>query len=104
MDMATCGQCSARVPEDEIAYTPVGSYCKSCHVAETADIGRLERAFMRSTGWRQLIIGVVMIAIAIAILALGASGSSTIMLIPTGMLLGGLAECVLGISKLSSHP
>lgn len=104
MNTATCGQCGASVPAGEITYTPVGAYCKKCHVAETADVARLEREFMRSTGRRQLIIGIVMLAIGIAILSLGMSGSSTIMLIPTGMLLGGLVECVLGLGKLSSNP
>jgi hypothetical protein len=59
---------------------------------------------MRSIGRRQLVIGIVMLAIGIAILALGLSGGSSLVLIPTGMLIGGLVECVVGVSKLSSNP
>jgi hypothetical protein len=104
MTTATCGQCGSNVPVSDITYTPVGSYCKTCHLAETADVAKLERAFNRSTGTRQLIIGIVMLAIGIAVLSLGMSGSSQIMLIPTGLLIGGLIEAVLGLGKLSSNP
>jgi hypothetical protein len=104
MNSATCGKCGASVSADQIEYTLVGAYCKRCHVAETADVAQLERAFVRSTGRRQLIIGLVMLAIGIAILSLGQSGGSSIMLVPTGMLLGGIVECALGLSKLSSKP
>ncbi len=102
MSVATCGQCGNSVPVGEITYTPVGSYCKQCHVAETADMARHERAFLRSIGRRQLIIGIVMLVIGIAVLSLGMSGDSTIMLIPTGLLLGGIVECARGLSNLSS--
>ena len=92
------------MPYEEITFTPVGSYCKKCHVAETADSDKLERALLRSIGKRQLIIGIVMLAIGIAVLSLGMSGSSQIMVIPVGMLVGGLVEIALGWMKLSSNP
>jgi hypothetical protein len=100
----TCGQCGTSVPDSEITYTPVGSYCKSCHVAETADSAKLERALYRSIGRRQLIAGIVMLAIGSAVLALGVAGSSQIVIIPVGMLVGGLVEVALGWMKLSSNP
>ena len=104
MSVATCSQCGASVPYEEITFTPVGSYCKKCHVAETANSAELERALLRSIGRRQLIIGIVMLAIGSAILALGLSGSSQITVIPVGMLVGGLVETALGWMKLSSNP
>jgi|GEM_PF-6792630 len=103
MISATCSKCGVSVPADQIEYTLVGSYCKACHVTETGDVAQLERAFVRSAGRRQLIIGIVMLVIGIAILSLGLSGGSLV-LVPTGMLLGGLVECALGMSKLSSKP
>lgn len=97
----TCGQCGASVPDAEITYTPVGSYCKNCHVAEIKDSDKLERALLRSIGKRQLIVGIVMLVIGSAVLALGLSGSSQIMVIPVGLLVGGLVEIALGWTKLT---
>ena len=96
----TCGQCGASVPDAEITYTPVGSYCKSCHVAETHDADKLERALLRSIGKRQLLVGIVMLVIGTAVLALGLSGGQ-IVVIPVGLLVGGLVEIALGYMKLT---
>ena len=104
MTMATCSQCGTSVPASDITYTLVGSYCRSCHVNETADAARLERQFLRSIGRRQLIIGIVMLAIGGAILALGLGTDSTVVLVPAGMLLGGIVEIGRGFSNLSSSP
>ena len=104
VSVATCGQCGKSVPYEELTFTPVGSYCKTCHVAENKDSDKLERALYRSIGRRQLIVGIVMLAIGCTVLALGVAGSSQIMIIPVGMLVGGLVEIALGWMKLSSNP
>ena len=104
MSSATCGQCGATVPAGEIAYTPVGSYCRACHVAEQADAAVLERKLVRSIGIRRLIIGLVMLVIGGAILALGVAGGGNLIVIPTGFIIGGIVEIALGATKLSGDP
>ena len=104
MNDAICGQCGATVPADQLVRTLVGSYCRQCHHAEIADIPERHRAFMRSLGWRQLFVGLLMLVIGSAVLAIGVSGAGSLMVIPAGLLIGGVIEIILGVSKLSSNP
>src|SRR5690348_4525894 len=99
MNTATCDKCRSTVAFDQIQHTPVGAFCPSCQKAETVDTDRLERELRRSTGRRQLIAGVVMLAFGGGILMLGVSGGSLVV-VPTGMLIGGLYEVISGLSKL----
>jgi len=99
MNTATCSKCGTAVPADQIEYTLVGAFCRPCQQAETVDVDRLERELLRSTGRRQLIAGVIMLAFGVTILSLGLSGGSLV-IVPTGMLIGGLYEVGSGISKL----
>jgi hypothetical protein len=100
----TCMRCKAVVSPQLIDYLPDGAVCRTCLVAASSDpaaIERGERDLMRSMGRRSVFIGIVMLAIGITILALGASGGGQIMVIPVGMLIGGLVELARGASKLS---
>src|SRR5262245_3055483 len=99
MNTASCGTCGVVMPADQIELTVVGAYCRQCLVTETADSERLERELLRSTGRRQVIAGVIMLAFGITILSLGISGGA-IVLVPTGILVGGLFELVQGATKL----
>jgi hypothetical protein len=104
MNDMTCVRCKAVVSPQLIDFLEDGAVCRNCIIAEASNpaaIAKGERDLMRSMGWRQLIIGIVMLVIGIAILSLGLSGSGGIVLIPTGMLIGGVAEIAIGISKLS---
>lgn len=101
MSTAVCGQCGTTVPANEITYTPVGSYCRTCHVAETTDAAKLERELVRSIGIRHTVIGIVMLVLGGAIFALGVAGGGAIIVIPTGLVVGGGIELVYGITKLS---
>jgi hypothetical protein len=98
---ATCGQCGTAVPANEITYTLVGSYCRTCHVAETADAAKLERELVRSIGIRHTVIGIVMMVLGGLVLGLGVAGGGAIIMIPTGLLIGGAIELVYGVTKLS---
>ncbi len=102
----SCVRCKATVSPMLIDYLEDGAVCRTCIVAAASDpmeIARGHRALMVSMGRRSLIIGVVMLAIGIAVLALGISGGGTIMLIPTGFLVGGVVEIVRGATKLSGN-
>src|SRR4051812_8385013 len=100
----TCVRWKAGVSPQLIDYLDDGAVCRTCIIAAGSDpvaIERGERALMRSMGRRSVLIGSVMLAIGIAVLALGASGGSQIMVIPVGLLIGGLVELARGATKLS---
>lgn len=99
MNTATCDKCGQTVAFDQVQHTLVGAFCKPCQQADSVDADRLERELRRSTGRRQLIAGVIMLAFGGTILSLGLSGGSLV-IVPTGMLLGGLFEVGSGLSKL----
>ncbi len=102
MEDMTCVRCKAVVSPQLIDFLDDGAVCRSCIVKAESDpaaIARGERELLRSTGRRQLIAGVIMLAFGISILSLGLSGGSLVV-VPTGMLLGGLVECAMGLSKL----
>ena len=100
----TCVRCKQLVAARLIDYLDDGAVCRTCIVAANSDpmkIASGERALMVSMGRRSLFIGLVMVAIGIAVLALGLSGGGTIVLIPVGLLAGGVFEIVRGATKLS---
>ena len=100
----TCIRCKAMVSPQLIDFLEDGAVCRTCIVAAASNpaaIAKGERALMRSMGWRSLIIGSVMLALGIGVLALGVTGGGSVMLVPTGLLLGGLIEIVRGATKLS---
>lgn len=99
MSQAICDRCTATFEPSQIERTLAGSYCRPCLAAETADSDRLEKQLLRSIGRRQLLVGLIMVAFGIAVLSLGLSGGSLVV-IPTGMLLGGAVEIFRGVSKL----
>jgi hypothetical protein len=101
----TCARCGGVFPAQQIDFLPDGAVCRDCirkADSDPAQIDRLERELLHSIGRRQLIIGIFMLVVGIAILAVGASAGGTIMLIPTGMLFGGLYEIIRGVTNLSS--
>jgi hypothetical protein len=103
MNDLTCVRCKLAVSPALIDYLEDGAVCRSCIVAAASDpmaIANGHRALMVSMGRRSLIIGVVMLAIGITVLALGLSGG-TIVLVPIGLLAGGVIEIVRGAAKLS---
>ncbi|MBA2538943.1 MAG: hypothetical protein H0V17_04855 [Deltaproteobacteria bacterium] len=103
MNDLTCVRCKATVSPMLIDYQVDGAVCRPCIIKEASDpmaIAAGERALMVSIGRRALIIGIVMVAIGVTVLALGISGG-TILLIPTGLLIGGIFEIVRGVTKLS---
>jgi hypothetical protein len=98
----TCVRCKASVSPQLIDYLDDGAVCRTCIIAAASDpvaIEKGERALMVSMGRRSVVIGCVMLAIGIGILAVGASGGS-VMVIPVGMLVGGLVELGRGSMKL----
>ncbi len=72
----------------------------AANVTGGKDIAVLERELTRSTGRKQVGVGLVMLTFGIAILALGLSGGQLV-IVPVGMLVGGLVELGLGATKLS---
>ena len=104
MSDMTCVRCKTTVSPQLIDFLDDGAVCRTCIIAAESDpvaIARGERALLRSIGRRQLTVGVFMLAIGIAVLALGASGGGSLMLVPTGLLLGGLVEIARGAGNLS---
>jgi hypothetical protein len=103
----TCVRCHKVVPARLIDFEHDGAVCRSCIIAahsDPAEIARGERELLRSIGTRQVVIGFVMLAIGIAILTLGLDSNSTVVLVPTGFLLGGLFELVRGFGNLNRSP
>jgi hypothetical protein len=103
MSDMTCVRCKSVVSPQLIDFLDDGAVCRTCIIAAASDpaaIARGERDLMRSMGLRNVLVGLFMLAIGITILALGASGGS-VMVVPVGMLLGGLIELARGASQLS---
>lgn len=78
--------------------------CRKCIVITTIsdkDVARLEGELARSTARKRIITGLIMLTFGITILALGLSRGGLV-LIPTGMLLGGFVELGRGLTGLSS--
>jgi hypothetical protein len=101
-DMA-CSRCGGMFPPQLIDYLPDGAVCRECirkADSDPAQLDRLERELLHSIGRRQLIIGIVMLVLGIGTLVVGASAGGTIMLVPTGMLLGGIYEIIRGAGNL----
>ena len=99
MNDMTCSRCQSLVPVQHIDFVHDEALCRACIIAEASDpaaIAHGERELLRSTGRRRLAVGVVMLAVGVAILSLGLTGDSLI-LVPTGMLFGGLFEIVQGV-------
>jgi len=104
MNDMTCVRCQATVAPQLIDFLDDGAVCRQCIIAADSDpasIARSERALLRSIGRRQLLVGVLMLAIGVPILAIGASGIGSIMVVPVGLLVGGLYEIVRGVGNLS---
>lgn len=103
MNDVTCVRCAASVPASETEFTADGAVCRSCFVANVVgskDVAVLERDLRVSMGRRQVVIGLVMLTIGAVILGLGLSGGQLVM-VPMGMLVGGMIELGLGVTKLS---
>lgn len=101
MNDMTCVRCQAVVPPQQIDFTADGAVCRACLIRADSDpeaIARGERALYHSMGRRHLFIGIFMLVVGIAILSIGTGGS--IMVVPTGLLIGGIVEIVNGITKL----
>jgi hypothetical protein len=99
----TCGRCGGVFPPQQIDFLPDGAVCSECirkASSDPAQIARLERELLHSFGRRQLIVGIFLVALSIAILAFDAVGSSRYILVPTGMLIGGVYEIVRGVTNL----
>lgn len=104
MNDMTCVRCQATVSPQLIDFMADGAVCRTCLIkadSDPASIARSERALLRSIGRRQLMVGVLMLVIGIPILALGASGAGSIMILPVGLLVGGFVEIARGLSNLS---
>src|SRR3954471_1447026 len=100
----TCVRCKATVSPQLIDFLDDGAVCRTCIVAAESNpeaIARGERALLRSIGRRQVTVGIFMLVIGIAVLVLGASGGGSVMIIPAGMLVGGLVELARGAGNLS---
>lgn len=100
----TCVRCQTPVAPQLIDFMDDGAVCRTCLVTAASDpvaIANGERELMRSMGWRQLIAGIIMLVVGISVLALGLSGGGSLVLIPTGFLLGGAYEVFVGLGKLT---
>jgi hypothetical protein len=103
MNDMTCVRCKAVVSPQLIDFLDDGAVCRSCIIKAQSDpaaIAKGERDLMRSMGRRNLLVGLVMVALGITVLALGVSGGSLV-IVPTGLLLGGLVELARGATQLS---
>ena len=103
MNDMTCVRCKTDVSPQLIDFLDDGAVCRNCIIKAESDpvaIANGHRALMRSMGRRNLLVGVFMLALGIGVLSLGMAGGS-LMLVPTGLLLGGLIELARGASQLS---
>lgn len=103
MNDMTCVRCKAVVPPQQIDFLDDGAVCRTCIIAAESNpeaIAAGERALYHSMGRRHLFIGIFMVVLGIAVLSIGLSGSQ-IVLVPTGLLIGGLIEIVNGVTKLN---
>lgn len=101
-----CVRCQKAVSPQLIDYLEDGAVCRTCIIAAESNpeaIARGERALMRSMGKRSVVIGSVMLVLGIAVLALFSSAGGQVLLVPTGLLIGGVVELVRGSSKLSAY-
>ncbi len=104
MNDMTCVRCHATVSPQLIDFMPDGAVCRPCMVKADSDpdaIARGERAFLRSIGRRQITTGVFMLAVGIAVLAIFSGAGGTVMLVPVGLLVGGVVELARGAGNLS---
>lgn len=106
MNDIACVRCKSAVSPQLIDYLEDGAVCRTCLIAAESNpeaIARGERALMRSMGTRSVVIGCVMLVLGIVILALFSSAGGQVMLVPTGLLIGGIVELVRGSTKLSTY-
>ncbi len=99
----TCVRCAGAFPPQQIDFLADGAVCVGCirkADSDPAELDRLERELLHSIGRRQLIVGILMVVLGIGVLALGASAGGTIMVVPAGMLLGGIYEIIRGATNL----
>ena len=104
MNDMTCIRCHATVSPQLIDFMPDGAVCRDCIRKADSDpmaIARGERAFLRSIGRRQVVTGVFMLAIGVAVLVIFSSGGGSVMLLPVGLLVGGIVELARGAGNLS---
>jgi hypothetical protein len=102
MNDVTCVRCHASVPAIQADLCADGMVCRSCMISAATggrDAAVLERELSRSTARKEIITGFVLLALGIAILSIG-PGSDGLMLVPTGMLLGGVFELGRGFTRL----
>lgn len=89
--------------------------CRSCAAAveiaaragvassDAPDLHALQRALGRSTAKKQVVIGLGGIVLGIAVLV-GTGGSGSIVVVPGGLLLGGIVSLVRGVTGLAANP
>jgi hypothetical protein len=101
-DMA-CVRCQAMVSPQLIDFLDDGAVCRKCIIAAESDpaaIAKGERDLLHSFGRRQTATGVILLVLAIGLFAFSASAGGTIMLVPSGMLVGGIVELTRGLNNL----
>ncbi|HEY1555659.1 MAG TPA: hypothetical protein VGF94_12565 [Kofleriaceae bacterium] len=103
MIQGMCVRCQRMVPADDLRVVAGGAMCSTCQVASMNDgeADAMVRALSHSTGRKEVIIGVVLIAIGLPVLWVGLS-VGMIALLPIAMIGGGIYEIVRGISRLST--
>ena len=99
----SCVRCKAVVPPQQIDFLDDGAVCRACIIKADTDpaaMAKGERDLLHSFGRRQTAAGVILVVLAIGVFALGAAGGGTIVLVPTGMLVGGIVQLTRGINNL----
>jgi len=103
MATAVCARCKATVPADNTDITLDGIVCRACQIAAAGDdkeLTKLERQLRVSSGTREVIVGVFLLVLGGALLALGAS-VGIIAAMPIFVVGAGIYAIVRGVTRLA---
>ncbi len=110
-----CVRCRASVPSNQADFSADGMLCRNCAVSVDVagrlgvsstgapDVLAMQRDFARGRAKKHVIIGLG--AVVLGIVALMVTGSNgNVVIIPGGLLVGGVVELGRGMSGLSANP
>jgi hypothetical protein len=105
MNDVSCVRCHATVPAAQTDFCADGMVCRTCMASAATggrDVAVLERELSRSTARKEIITGIVLLTLGITILAI--TGNGQLVLVPSGMLIGGAFELVRGLTRNTQPP
>src|SRR5579863_6013592 len=97
MIQGMCVRCTRMVPAEDLQVAPGGAMCTTCRAlsAHDGEADAMVRALSHSTGRKEVMIGLVLIALGIPLLVVGLS-VGMLAFLPIAMIAGGIFELVRG--------